>query len=377
MRNAFRGRSISRTFESRTSTHGKRLLWSAAILAITAAASARPVHAQSQTQNRIDFQQIRNSVGDRRLSGGGGTADRSRRFFNTLGEEIPPPPDHINFVVQAPFLFNTNADQSPTGGTNSFETTPSAHFDLHSNVPALQMYLQAGVDASFDRFTNTTVSNTDSIVGGVLLQYRSLDDSGNRKDDQELTPFFKYGPQWGYAPFLSTQTSAVHDFTIGFGKAYAFDGKLKRIEPPVSDATKQAIWTASLQAFGTRRIAETGASSFRLHASPQLIYAWTNTPDRPTTDSQWSATLGVDVDRQTFDGSSQENWTLTPVLSIEYDFPARWFGDQPGKATPNYVSYGAPRLIFQAAYNWVGSNVAGAGSSQWTFGPMLQAGWKF
>lgn len=346
-----------------------------ALLVATAGPLEKPAHAQNQTQNRIDFQQIRNSVGagERRAVAGGGGGMKIASVTAAAAEKAP---DFLSLEIRAPFLFNTNAEQSPTGGTNSFETTPNVHVDLHKAIPTLQLFVQAGVDASSDRFTSTSAPNIDSVVGNVLLQYQSYDSKG-KMDDQEFKPFFRYGPQWGYTPFFATRTSAVHDLAIGFDKGYAFDENFNRL-PAAAHAMDNAIWGFSFEAFAARRISETDPSSYKLHASPSVTYAWTAVKNTDATDPQWSATLALDVDRQTFDGSGQENWTLTPVFNVEYDPPARWFGDKRGdNDTPRYAAYGRPRLIFQAANNWIGSNVVGIGSSQCTFGPVVRAGWKF
>ena len=324
---------------------------------------AGPSHAQRDVQDRIDFLQIRSSVGERRAPAVGGGAKANMMIFSKMDKAgTPPPQDHLSFDFEVPFLYNTNAGQASMGAVNSFETVPSAHMDFHTNIPSLNTFFRIGGDATVDRFTASPDANNDSVVGEVLLQYRTLSDAGKRLNSNEFSPFIKYGPQLAYAPFFGTQTSAVHDLMVGFDKGFTLNGD---------------ILSASLRAYATRRISETSASSYKLHVRPQIVYAWTNTEDRPSTESQWSATFKLDIDRRTFDGSNKENWTLTPVLSIEYDFPARWFGDTADSKQANYKAYGAPRLVFQAAYNWVSSNVADSSWTQWTFGPVLQAGWKF
>jgi hypothetical protein len=87
------------------------------------------------------------------------------------------------------------------------------------------------------------------------------------------------------------------------------------------------------------------------------------------------------VSRQWFDNSGgvrRMDWTILPILTIEFVPPSTWFRGVNTLEQENTRKFlGGPVIDLQVSFARVDSSQPGIPYRQWQIGPMLKTAWKF
>jgi hypothetical protein len=279
-----------------------------------------------------------------------------------------------------PIYYNSNAEAIPSGGTKTAETNPEFRLSWAKQLQQMPIKLTALVDANSDRYARSNGADGDLTYGKFRAQYIT----GN--NDQEFEPFVNYGPKSAFTPTFEAGTTATHDFTIGFDKAFNYDYMFRRIgsNSPFGisgDTSGATVWSFGFTGTLTRRLTNAGQDSIIATASPSVTYNLTNLPNANATDAQWNVSLGTNISRRWYDKSgsmTRMDWVVNPVLTIEFVPPSSWFkGVNEHDQDASRKALGKPVIDFQLAFAQDSSNQAAHSFHQWSIGPMLKTGWKF
>ena len=333
----------------------------AVVLFILIAYMMVPKETVAQTispQNRADLRQARSNA----LTNLTGRPLQRQYLYLLLPE--PEPEVTVNFLM--PVFFNSNAQQSSSGGTRSAETTHELKALWQKQLPN-NLKLSALFDASSDRFASATAANGDAIYADFRAQYST------GKDDQEFQPFISYSPRGIFEPTFRQNSETSHDLTVGFDKAFAYDNSGKRYCPPgepkgiaCAHITKNAEWVFGFTGTLSRRFTDADASSTLVKASPSVTHI---------INEQWNVGLQVDFSIRWYDavaGFSQRDIQINPILTLEFIPPATWF-----KGEPNQLLFGQPVIDFQLSFARLNSNKDDASYRQWALGPSIKTTWNF
>lgn len=325
---------------------------------------------------RADVQQAR---ADAAVSTGRGSLV-SRYAFGDADAGDGSNPLGFTFNALLPVYYNSNAETVPSGGTQTAETNPELRLGWTKQLQQMPIKLSALVDANSDRYARSNGADGDVTYGKFRTQYVT------GYNDQEFEPFFQYNPQSAFNPTFASATTAQHNFTIGFDKAFNFDDKFRRIggDSPIGiggDTSAATVWSLGFTGTLTRRLTNGGADSTIATAAPSITYNLTNIPNSNTTDAQWNISFETDVSRRWYDtigGTTRMDWVVSPILTVEFVPPGRWFKGVNELERENSRKFlGRPVIDFQIAFARDSSNQPGISYRQWAIGPMLKTAWKF
>ena len=283
------------------------------------------------------------------------------------------------FTGMLPVYYNSNAETVPSGGTQTAETNPEFRLAWAKQLQQMPIKLTAMVDANSDRYARSNGVDGDVTYGTFRAQYVS------GKNDQEFEPFISYTPKSTFTPTFADGTTATHDFTIGFDKAFNYDAMFRGICDDCKlsgpDSTGATVWSFGFTGALTRRLTNSGPASTIATASPSVAYSTVNIPNANATDAQWNVSLGTDISRRWYDASggvTRMDWIVTPILTIEFVPPGRWFkGVNEDAREASRKSLGQPVIDFQVAFTRDSANQPGISYHQWSIGPLLKTAWKF
>jgi hypothetical protein len=323
------------------------------------AGSASLVAAQNTVRDALD------DAAEARTDAILGTPDRftpvapTNIFATTPGLEQQLPRSQFTFNGVVPLFYNSNPLALTTGGMPSAEFSPVVGLAWTTPVFDLPLKMTARFRAEIDRFTQAPAADFDKLAGTLRVQYV---DAAN---DQAYSPYIVYAPRWDFAPTYRSWLETRHDLNFGFNKIFSFDADLRRV-PFSGNTIAETTWSFGVTAFFQRRFRDPGPSSFAFYLVPSMTYFVTD---------QWNVSLGAEFIRRQFDpyqGFTQEDWFLEPILTLEFVLPESWFG-----SARNATLFGRPALDFQLAYeaNW--SNAAGATYGIFHAGVALKLGWRF
>ena len=279
-----------------------------------------------------------------------------------------------------PVYYNSDAEAVPSGGTQTAEANPEFRLSWAKQLQGMPIKLTTLIDANSDRYARSNGADGDVTYGEFRAQYVT----GN--NDQEFEPFVNYGPKSAFTPTFADPTTATHDFTIGFDKAFNFDYMFRRIggDSPFQisgDTSGTTVWSLGFTGVLTRRLTNGGQDSIIATASPSVTCNLTNLPNANSSDAQWNVSLGTDISRRWYDksgGMTRMDWVVNPILTIEFIPPSSWFrGVNEHDQEASRKTLGKPVIDFQLAFAQDNSNQAANSFHQWSIGPMLKTGWKF
>jgi len=259
----------------------------------------------------------------------------------------------------APLSYNSNAEEIPSGGTHTGETTPIGNVSWTAPIGNLPLRVTLGANGEMDRYFRAPSADLDKAGLSGRLQYV---DPAN---DQAFSPYVAFGARWDYTSTFADQISARQDYNIGFNKRFNFDGNMQPV-PIAPDTSAATVWSFGLTTFYQRRMRDPQLSSSAMFVIPSVSYAISR---------DWYASLAVeflwrwyDVDSFGFSGRDDE---VMPIGTLEYIIPATLLGGDRTAAL-----FGRPALDFQLAYLNVSSTFPGVSYKQWNAGATLKMGWQ-
>lgn len=289
---------------------------------------------------RADLQQLRNDAMSR------SSANRGL----TEAEAYAAAEQPWEFDLAVPAVYNSNAENVPSGGSQTLEWNPDASLywarDFKSGVR-----VSVTADANSDRYAHSSGADLDTAYAKFRVQRVS------GRNDQEFQYFVEYVPRLLFEPTFSKNDETTHDFAAGVTKTFNFDASGKLI-PCGKDTSSNAVWSLVVIGSIQRRHANAESSSDRLDFHPALTY-W-------PTGSKWNETLEVDANwrrNDAVDGLVRRDTYLTSIVTVEYASAA--------------ASIGSPKVDFQIIYGRFESNKSGIAFQQWAIGPSIKASWKF
>ena len=318
------------------------------VLAVTLALSSQIARADSAPQKH-DVQQLRSDAVAR--------LDRSlNRGIGLFIAEEATQEENWGFTLTGlvPTLYNSNAEQDPSDGTESFEWNPEVRLGWTRQLPN-SINVSALVDVNSDRYPHVSGANTDASYGRFRVQRIT------GHDDQEFQPFLEYSPRLIFTPFFDHNSATSHDLRLGTDKIYNFDGSWRPVvhKPNTSGET---IWSLALTADLWRRHTNSGPSSTRVEIDPSLTCY---PPGKP-----WSVSFEVDVLPTWYDQSTDGSHYATSTTAIfTYEYaPMAWSWDKQNRTL---------KIDFQIVYARVDSADVSITSKQWTIGPVIKGAMSF
>lgn len=273
--------------------------------------------------------------------------------------------------------FNSNAGAASAHGIQSVEGDPQLRLGLSKllSSPAQQWALQLSglLLAGSDRFVRLPAGDMDSATADVRVQ------AVDKRDDQAFSPFVDYSSSLGFTPTFMAHDGTSHDLTFGFDKAFNYESDRTEVDHQ-PDTSRDTSWSIGITSTVTRRFNEASSSVLLLTAQPSLTY---NSYDSQTgigANAQWNVSLAFDVSRKLHDQSAdfaQKDWVIDPILTTVFTPPWKWFSSDPASDVElaSYKAWGMPKIVLQAAYLRVFSNLAGARFHQLTVGPTIKLSW--
>jgi hypothetical protein len=283
-----------------------------------------------------------------------------------LEQQIPAPQWRFNVV--APLGYNSNVEELPSNGAQTWQFGPSANLSWATPIPGLPLRLTLNGLIDTTRFAESPnavlarlgTADNDRIGGSARLQYV------DPNNDQAFSPYIVFAPRWEYLPTFSDLLEARQDVNVGFNKTFNFDDALQRV-PFSGDSSASTVWSFGLTVFGQQRFREPTLNSQAIFAVPSVSYV---------ISKDWNASLAVEFLTRWYDqtalGFSGREWEAVPIGTLEYVIPTSFLGgDEVAKVL------GRPALDFQGGYLKVWSNFTDVSFNQWTASVSLKAGWRF
>lgn len=331
------------------------------------------IHAQSQAQ--IDFNTARSDA----ALGTSSNPTTLPSFGSLISSSLypfAPPPGASPLTVQ-PFTLNAalpagyyEADSSKGSATGA-QTIPEIKVGFMVHADSSRFQVSGFIDSASARYSQSTPSGGDKLSGSLRVDFVepvAFPDRG------ALIPYVSYAPQEAFTPFYSTRKTLTQDFTIGANKLWDFNPDWSSQS---TVAKSSPAWEVGLQIATQRRVADPTPNSTAVIVGPSVKWAYTNAANffgvEPEDIGALAISLACNVTRRWFDqyqGSSEEDLTVTPIATAAWVLPAKWFGSAATR-------FGAPELDFQIAFNDVSSNIAGNSNRQWGIGPALKTAWRF
>lgn len=343
------------------------------ILLAIAPTIARAQHLpESMIETKIENQQDRD---DAALGTSPGGALTSEKDF-TASDGTPDGSVKFGFAALAPIYFNSNAEGAEHGGTQTLEGDPDLRLSWKKFF-ASGIVFSGFVDTEADRYVRSSGADGDAATARLRLQLIS------GMNDQEYQPFMQYKPSVSLQPTFSGPTTTVHQFSAGFDKAFDYDLNFDRIGVPlpVAHSDSATVWSFGFTGYVARSIVESGTSSYSVFIGPSVTWNITNLPNADSANADWNASLEVDTIGKFYDGTTgnaRRDWSVSPILTIEYDPPLSWWPGALEKSRDEfYASIGRPAFQFQIAFTRDELNKPGASFSQWAIGPVVKTAWKF
>jgi hypothetical protein len=318
------------------------------ILAVALALNVQFARADS-APDKHDVQQLRSDAAAR--------LDRSlNRGVGLFIAEEATQEENWGFTLTGlvPTLYNSNAEQDPSDGTESFEWNPEVRLGWKRQLPN-SINVSALVDVNSDRYPDASGANTDATYGRFRVQRIT------GTDDQEFQPFFEYSPRLIFTPFFEHTSSTSHDFRFGVDKLYNFDGAWHPIGHN-RDTSERTVWSLALTTDLWRRHTNSGPSSTRVEIDPSLTWY---PPGKP-----WSVSFELDILPTWYDEStdgSRYATSTTAIITYEYA-PMAWSWDKQNRTL---------KIDFQIVYSRVDSADVSIAFKQWAIGPMIKGAVSF
>jgi hypothetical protein len=376
----------------------RRLLWIG--FAMLVAPFGVPVVAQAQavdsaTAAKLDFLNDRlNALFATGPSGlvTGNFFVPQRIYGNTDAASAGPPPEgkpQFAFNVLAPFSWDSNANSLPSGGTSALQFSPDVRLGFTDHFAGLGGVKISGVtDLVINRYSNSAGTDTSPASYSFEIQHVS------GKNDQEYQPFLAFSSQTAYNSDFSTDAGTVRKLYGGLDKLWDW-GYWERGRGLERDPQDQPISNrfvtlqAGLSAQVGRSFATSSPDSTYLKVSPSFGYNSNNGLDSYGYAAHWSVSLGANITRVWKDTAAaaagtpqtaaERDWTVSPLLTVLFSPPVRWFRRDPPDTAQARVAehFGSPTITLQIAYSRLSSNVTGKSYDAWAIGPSAGVSWKF
>jgi hypothetical protein len=217
------------------------------------------------------------AAGDRSDAGVDADEARTNALLGTLNLETPEPYENLystapraeqqparpefRFNVLAPLSFDSNAEASSSGGTQTWGTFPVGNLSWAAPVGDLPFRVSVNACSEFKRYFDASDVDIDRLTFSGRLQY--VDPT----NDQAFSPYFALTPRFSYLPTFSDQTEARQDFNLGFNKRFNFDGSFRPV-PIAADTSAETVWSLGLTAFAQERFRQPQLSSDALFLIP-------------------------------------------------------------------------------------------------------------
>ena len=176
------------------------------LIALPMAAGAQAPPADTAAE-RVDARLSRLDAIDREL---GGAA-----FLDRDGKVLP-----FKLTLSAPFTYNTNIGNAPTGQQGDFHATPAVRLDWSSNAvdsagnPA-DFVILARFVAEGDSYMKYDENNASSLSGRIGLRYKGKALNG-------LEPYLIYSPIFSYGAGFGNHKVTLHNITMGIATTIKF-----------------------------------------------------------------------------------------------------------------------------------------------------------
>ncbi len=200
-----------------------------------------------------------------------------------LEQQLPAPQWRFNLL--APLTFDSSAEQTSQGGTQTLGTSPFGGVSWAAPVANLPFRVTVNANSELNRYFDASDADNDRLTVSGRVQYV---DPAN---DQAFSPYFAIAPRWEYLPTFSEQVSARQDFNLGFNKRFNFDDSFHSI-PIAADTSAETVWSFGLTAFVQRRLREPQLSSSALFVIPSVSYI---------ISKDWNASFAVEFLGRWFD----------------------------------------------------------------------------
>ncbi|MBV9747567.1 MAG: hypothetical protein JO157_02020, partial [Acetobacteraceae bacterium] len=277
------------------------------------------------------------------------------------GNEPPdvPPPKEWEVNLSFPLFYNSNAEQLPSGGTQTLEYNPDVSLSWEHHLQGTNLTVLGTADVNSDHFAHSVNADLDTTYAELELRY-----DRNPDDRYELKPFVRYRLTFDFSPVFGIRQDTLNDISIGALKRW----RLRDGDHPL---------IASVEFYAQRRFKDSrqptpdtyvSPSSYALVASPGLGYG---------IGGGWTAEARVQVVGRLFDAKQsfvRRDLDVSPVLKLKYLPTASQL-----KGTSLADIYdrvlGGPELTFQVATYQQVSNRTNSRFSQWQVGPSVNCSW--
>jgi hypothetical protein len=274
------------------------------------------------------------------------------------GAEQQAPRPAFYVWTLAPLNYTSNADWQRSGGTETLEGSPEVRLGLVTPVFDLPLRFSTSVAVEWDRFVESNPGEFDKVRPRAQLQYVDAE------NDQAFSPFLGFSPRWDYTPTFDDNFATRYDLNLGVSKAFNF-GEGLALLPPSSNSSRDAGLRLGFTLIGQRRFRHPAPESWAFMFIPSVAYRISD---------DWSTALGIEMTRRWFESVNavdQRNFTLEPVLALQYQIPESWLGAD----TTSWL--GRPRIDLFAGVEQNWSNVFRGQFTRAYAGMAFRTAWNF